>query len=235
MMNPSLKRLHFLSVVVLIAMTACTALQPEPTSTLPPTPGAQALLQTSIAQVTQAAAETQQAMPPETATPWATPTNTPPPTVIATIARTSTPGASATPEGICNRAGAGVPFDITIPDGMGFLPGQPFTKTWRLVNTGVCKWTRLYKLVYYSQNPMGAMQEQFLLDEVLPGNAVDLSVNFVSPGTPGVYQGNWMLQDPEGNLFGLGTFGDVPFNVRIEVFKELTPTPTAQPTATASP
>lgn len=103
--------------------------------------------------------------------------------------------------------------------------GQQFTKTWRLVNTGSCKWTRLYKLVFFSQNPMGAFQEQFLSGEVLPGQAIDLSVNFFAPTSPGTYQSNWMLQDQDGNLFGIGFNADGPFYVRIQVTNDPTPTP----------
>jgi len=82
---------------------------------------------------------------------------------------------------------------------------------------------------------MGAMQEQFLTGEVLPGQAIDLSVIFYAPTSPGVYQSNWMLQDPDGNLFGIGPNADAPFYVRIEVTQEPSPTPEASLTPTPKP
>ena len=197
---------------------------------LPPTPNLDQLMQTSVYEVTQAALLTQAALPSATNTPLPTATNTPLPSMIATIARTPTEAATATSEASCNRTGMGTPFDLTIPDGTQIVAGEKFTKTWRLVNSGSCKWTRLYKLVFYSQNPLGATYEQFLPGEVLPGYAVDLSVEFTAPLQPGTYRSNWMLQAPDGTLFGLGMNADTPFYVSIVVVEQPATTPTPSPT-----
>lgn len=190
------------------------------------------LMQTAMMQLTYAHHETMLHQPTATPTPLFTATFTPWPTVIATIARTPTSDATPTMVTECNRAGAGVPFDVTIPDNTTMYAGESFVKTWRVVNSGSCKWTRLYKPVFYSQNAMGAQYENFLQGEVLPGQAIDLSLHFTAPINPGTYQGNWMLQDPDGNLFGLGMNADVPFYVRIIVDDQATPTPTETPTET---
>jgi len=186
-------------------------------------------MQTSVFEVTQAAVLTQAALPSATFTPLPTATNTPIPTVIATIARTPTEVATATSEAACNRAGMGTPFDLTIPDGTQIPAGETFIKTWRLVNSGSCKWTRLYKLVFYSQNPLGATYEHFLPGEVLPGQAIDLSVEFTAPPQLGIYRSNWMLQAPDGSLFGLGMNADTPFYVSIVVVEQPTTTSTPSP------
>ena len=219
-------------VVLLIVLGFISACMPQtltPTE-LPPTPNLDQLMQTSVYEVTQAALLTQAALPSATFTPLPTATNTPLPSMIATIARTPTEAATATSEASCNRTGMGTPFDLTIPDGTQIVAGEKFTKTWRLVNSGSCKWTRLYKLVFYSQNPLGATYEQFLPGEVLPGYAVDLSVEFTAPLQPGTYRSNWMLQAPDGLLFGLGMNADTPFYVSIVVVEQpattLTPSPT---------
>jgi len=219
-------------IVLLIALgmvSACLPQTPMPTE-LPPTPNLDQLMQTSVFKVTQAAVLTQAALPSATFTPRPTATNTPIPTVIATIARTPTEAATSTSEAACNRAGMGTPFDLTIPDGTQIPAGESFVKTWRLVNSGSCKWTRLYKLVFYSQNPLGATYEHFLPGEVLPGYAVDLSVEFTAPLQLGTYRSNWMLQAPDGSLFGLGMNADTPFYVSIVVVEQPTATPTPSPT-----
>jgi hypothetical protein len=118
---------------------------------------------------------------------------------------------------------AGVPFDVTIPDDTVMQPGQSFTKTWRLVNNGTCKWTRLYAVVFFSGNPMEAHQTNYLNAEVLPGQSIDVSVEFIAPFESGTYQSNWMLQSQAGELFGLGPNGDAPFWVRIQVVGPPTP------------
>ena len=219
-------------VVLLIVLGFISACMPQtltPTE-LPPTPNLDQLMQTSVYEVTQAALLTQAALPSATFTPLPTATNTPLPSMIATIARTPTEAATATSEASCNRTGMGTPFDLTIPDGTQIVAGEKFTKTWRLVNSGSCKWTRLYKLVFYSQNPLGAIYEQFLPGEVLPGYAVDLSVEFTAPLQPGTYRSNWMLQAPDGTLFGLGMNADTPFYVSIVVVEQPATTPTPSPT-----
>jgi hypothetical protein len=114
-------------------------------------------------------------------------------------------------------------------------PGQRIVKTWRLVNNGACKWTRLYSLVFFSGNPMGAIQSQFLPAEILPGAVVELSVEMFAPFEPGFYQSNWMLMAPGGELFGRGPNGDAPFWARIQVVERYTETPTPTPTETETP
>lgn len=223
------RRLVVVLLIVLGFISACMPQTPIPTE-LPPTPNLDQLMQTSVFEVTQAAVLTQAALPSATNTLLPTATNTPIPTVIATIARTPTEATTVTSEATCNRAGMGTPFDLTIPDGSQIPAGEKFTKTWRLVNSGSCKWTRLYKLVFYSQNPLGATYEHFLPGEVLPGYAVDLSVEFTAPLQPGTYHSNWMLQAPDGSLFGLGMNADTPFYVSIMVVEQPTTTPTPSPT-----
>lgn len=226
---------RFLLLFLTLSMLAACrpASSPTPLASLPPMLSEEDLLQTSIAQVTQAAFETLAFLP--TATTTSTPTPLPQITQIATIARSATPEPTPTSDLPCNKAGAGVPFDITIPDDSRMYAGQEFTKTWRLVNRGSCKWTRLYKLVFFSQNSMSAQYEQFLSGEVLPGQAIDLSVKFYAPLAPGSYQSNWMLQDPNGNLFGIGFNADGPFYVKIIVTNDPTPTPTITLTPSPTP
>jgi hypothetical protein len=60
---------------------------------------------------------------------------------------------------------------------------------------------------------------------ILPGETVDLSVNLVAPGTPGIYRGDWQLRNSSGRLFGTSSTANQPFWVLIEVV--LTPTSTA--------
>ncbi len=196
---------------------------------------AEALAQTLAAEATQLFQLTLAAF--QNATPTESPSPAPSvePTQNPTNARSPTPGQTPTESGGCNRAAAGVPFDVSIPDESPMQPGQRFVKTWRLVNNGTCKWTRLYTLVFFSGNPMGAIQSHFLSGEVLPGAVVELSVEMFAPMDMGFYQSNWMLMAPDGELFGLGPNGDAPFWARIQVMEKNTDTPTPTATATETP
>ncbi len=51
--------------------------------------------------------------------------------------------------------------DLSLPDlGMTapavLMPGQPFTKAWRVLNTGTCTWDDTYQLVFAYGSPAGA-------------------------------------------------------------------------------
>jgi hypothetical protein len=148
------------------------------------------------------------------------------------------PSQTATPHTLCNQAAAGNPIDVTIPDDSLLTPGQSFTKTWKLVNAGTCTWTTAYSASFFYGDSLAAPESVALPEDVLPAHSVEISLEMVAPSTPGTYQGNWKLSDPEGSLFGIGPNGDSPFWVRIIVRESQTSTPTAtygpSPTSTAT-
>ena len=111
-------------------------------------------------------------------------------------------------------------------------PGQDFTKTWRLKNTGSCTWTKAYSLAFVSGDSMGAPASTSLPGEVPPGATVDLSINLKAPTRPAKYTGYWKLRNEAGVLFGVQA--DEPFYVVIEVVGP-TPSPTITPTLTTTP
>jgi uncharacterized protein YkwD len=106
---------------------------------------------------------------------------------------------------------------VTIPDGSSLAPGFRFTKTWRLMNAGNCTWTPAYKLVYASGDLMGAVGAVSFLHDVKSGEMVDISVELTAPQQPGTYQGNWMLKNAQGQVFGIGPNADGAFWVNIVV------------------
>jgi hypothetical protein len=91
--------------------------------------------------------------------------------------------------------------DVTIPDGTQLIPGQGFTKTWRIKNTGSCEWTTSYKLVFLTGEAMGG-QPVALPNNVKSGEQVDVSVVLVAPNKAGDLQGVWRLADDKGTQFG---------------------------------
>jgi len=250
-----------LSILLFFTFVACSS-TPEET----PTPGlnqnqtqayetvAARITEVSQDLATQAALEN---VPTDTGLPTLTPepklSDTPPnPTAVeSTFTPTPTTASSASD---CDRAEAGLPIDVTIPDDTQFSPGASFVKTWRLVNIGTCTWTTGYALVFFSGEKMGGPDVVPLNSNVATGQVVDLSVNLTAPSSAGSYQGNWMLRNPSGVLFGIGPQGNSFFWVRIVVPGEgststntptgsttpdgsatSTPTPTLTPTTGAEP
>lgn len=164
---------------------------------------------TQVAQ-TVIAEQTQNA-PTATFTP--TPTDLP----TATAAPTFTPVTPTPTQRLIPCDAAVFISDVSVPDGSIFPPNARFTKTWRLQNVGTCTWTTSYSLVYVSGERMGAPNVIPLAGSVVPGQTVDLSVEFIAPNNPGTYRSNWMLRNSQSQLFGIGRENDDPFWALIRV------------------
>jgi hypothetical protein len=156
------------------------------------------------------------------------PTAEPPPTQAPTPPTQPTPSSTTAPAGCTNRAM--FVTDVTIPDDAVITPGDAFTKTWRLRNSGTCTWTSSYALVFSHGDQMGGAAAVPLAGAVSPGDTVDLSVDLVAPVNPGTYQGFWKLRNNSNVLFGIGASGTDPFWVKI-VSQPPSPTPTVTPTS----
>jgi hypothetical protein len=105
--------------------------------------------------------------------------------------------------------------DVTIPDDTVFAPGEVFTKTWRIRNTGSCHWGPDFNLVFVAGDRMEG--DPTPLPVVLAGDQADLSVSLTAPLIEGEYRGDWQLQNPDEELFGaVGEIG-LTFFVKIIV------------------
>ena len=210
-MHKHLITLTILLVLSTLALAACNLQAPTPTDV----PG---LEQTQAVATVQALFTNQ----PPTATEvilavTATPEPSATPTEVGTITATLPPSATPSPtQGDCTNL---IDFidDITVLDDTVFLPGQTFTKTWRLKNVGTCTWTTAYSLVFVDGNNLNATSPVLLPTSVAPNTEVDLSVTMTAPGVPGTYTSNWMLRSPSGTNFGLGADSTRPFWTRIVV------------------
>ena len=110
------------------------------------------------------------------------------------------------------------------------FPGQPFTKSWRIRNTGTCTWDSAYYLDFARGNMPGARMGGTpvnLRGPIAPGAVYDISVNLVAPLISGVYQGLWEMHTGVGD--GLGQA------LRVGVQVAGAPTPTPMPTQTPVP
>ncbi|MBE0699603.1 MAG: hypothetical protein IH586_21980 [Anaerolineaceae bacterium] len=124
--------------------------------------------------------------------------------------------------------------DVTIPDGTKMVPGQTFTKTWRLRNLGSCSWDNRYAMVFASGDAMGAAAVINLPGTVPANTTVDLSIEMKAPATPGKYMCSWKLRNPAGQVFGV--VADQPFFAQITVIEPtVTITPTQARTFTLTP
>lgn len=200
------RRLFILpALVILLLLSACNLPRPNATAETPGDPIGTAAAQTVAALSTQL-------QPKITITPAIT--NTSP--VVAT---TTTPPVQVTSDGTPAKTCDAGEFvsDVTIPDGTSMTPGQAFTKTWRLKNTGSCTWTTSYRVVFDSGVSLGAPASFNLPTSVPPDAIVDISVQMKAPDVVKDYQSNWKLQNAAGVTFGLGEDGTKSFWVKIKV------------------
>ncbi len=181
-----------------------------------------ALIETSVAGTVAAGfddpAESEEAVVSVTPDPGVDETD-PPPASDTPNVDTPTPSKTPIP---CNL-GRFV-TDVTIPDGTVFEPGENFTKTWRLKNTGSCAWTSGYDIVFSGGDGMSAPGSvQITAGTVNPGQNVDVSVTLTAPAAEGTYRGNWQLRDPSDIIFDIENSSNDVFWVEIKV-KEPAPT-----------
>jgi hypothetical protein len=187
MKNPAkIFMLANLVMVTALLLSACGAGKPQPTPTLSVAEIQTAAVGTFAAGLTQTAF----AMPTSTATntPTATATPTPFPTAIAAVPTSSCYGLT----GIS---------DVTIPDNTPMVPGQTFTKTWLVRNSGTCPWAVGFKFAFTSGDAMAGTT--LVMDKaVSPGGQINLSIAMTAPAKTGVVRGNWRMSTLAGVFFG---------------------------------
>lgn len=91
--------------------------------------------------------------------------------------------------------------DVTIPDDMQMAPGQAFTKTWRVRNSGTRPWGSGFKLDFIGGVNMGR-QLSVSLPATAPGSVTEISMEMVAPLAPGTHFADYRLKDEKGIPFG---------------------------------
>lgn len=145
-----------------------------------------------------------------TQTALAAPTETPFPTLtasatfepFATSAGGAIPLASATTSGggnACYR----MTFanDVSIPDNTAMKPGENFTKTWKVLNSGTCAWDAGFKFAFTGGEQMSGVTFT-LAAAVAPNATLDIPVAMIAPNKTGKLRGNWRMQTAGGQFFG---------------------------------
>jgi hypothetical protein len=197
------KLVIMLTLLAALVLSACGGSEAEATPTL------------SVEQIQTLAVMTYQAQLTQTA--LANPTSTPSPTESPTPAATFAAPTEGSPAalGTAPVTGGGqssscyaLAFvrDVTIPDGTQMTPGQSFTKTWLVSNTGSCAWESGFIFNVVGGNSMGGVAVT-LNQRVEPGRQYEFSVPMIAPtNASGEVTGTWRLADANGSFFGDGVF-----------------------------
>lgn len=199
MLKNRLKRVHILLLAGVLLMASCGAGPAEGTVT--PTQSVSEIQTRAVGTFSSALTLTALAQPSET--PTSTPAPTLPPLATSTL---GTPFSGTTP-GVPVSGGTGSCYaltfvkDISIPDNTQMDPGETFTKTWQVLNSGSCAWDAGFKFQNTGGNAMGATA--LALPSAVPSGATfDLSVPMTAPNASGTVRGNWRMSTAGGEFFG---------------------------------
>ncbi|MGZ9225547.1 MAG: NBR1-Ig-like domain-containing protein [Anaerolineales bacterium] len=183
-----------------LLLTACGANVPELTPTV--TFSADQIRTEAVATFSMALTETAFAAPSNTPVATLTPLPT-----LSTLA-TSTGGipfGGATSVGATSAVTScyGLTFasDVSIPDNTAVTPGQSFTKTWKVKNSGSCAWDAGFKFAFVNGDAMGGTTYT-VPSSVAAGAVVDISVAMVAPNKTGTIRGDWRMSTASGQFFG---------------------------------
>jgi uncharacterized protein YkwD len=126
-------------------------------------------------------------------------------------AMTTTPGTPDGTEGTAGSASTTGPCqdsallleDVTVPDNAQMTRGTKFTKTWRFMNSGKCKWSG-YTISFVAGDRMETPASA-PIPETEPGKTVDVSVELTAPSIDGSYTGFYELKNDKGETLSIGT------------------------------
>jgi len=216
--------IHVRKTVTLVMLAAaligsCAGQPPES-----PTPDINSVLTQSVGTFAAQFFQTQTAMvTPATPTPINTPTPIPTTTPLAlpsplapaTVFVTAIVYPSVTPTGTqytptvnpstlaygCNNLG--LIRDVTIPSGTEVRPGERFTKTWQVANTGTCDWLFGYRVAPVSGYSLAEDPVRISGNFPVPkGEWRQVSFSASAPSEPGTYTQYWQMNDGSGHSFG---------------------------------
>ena len=198
------KILIILTLLVALVLSACGGGDAEPTPTLSVDQVQTLAVITFQAQLTQTALAKPSSTPLPTNTPMPVVTFASPASSSAVIPTNTTIASSGGTSSTCY--GLSYVSDVTIPDNTQVKPGESFTKTWRVLNSGTCAWESGFVFKLASGDAIGGSSVT-LNQRVESGQQYDFSVQMVVPSNKtGELKGTWRLSDANGSQFGDGVY-----------------------------
>jgi len=119
------------------------------------------------------------------------------------------PDSAATPDLSVCELGASVVSETVAP-GTIFRPGEEFTQTWEIMNTGTCHWGGSIAVTRREGDVLGAVRA-VPLPSTSPGEVAVVSVPMRAPQAAGSYETVWQV------CLGDSECADAPLRIRIAV------------------
>jgi hypothetical protein len=180
-------------IMLSLLMSGCGGSEAEATPTL----SVESIQTYAVGTFSSGLTQTALAAPTNTPTPTSTVTPLPIATLVNITPFATTIGVN--PTSSCNMMS--YVNDVTIPDNTPMAPGETFTKTWKVKNSGTCAWEAGYKFAFTSGDAMNGAT--YTLPQSVPANTVvDISIEMTAPNKPGSVRGNWRMSTTAGQFFG---------------------------------
>ncbi|MEK6194713.1 MAG: NBR1-Ig-like domain-containing protein, partial [Deltaproteobacteria bacterium] len=110
-------------------------------------------------------------------------------------------------EQVCNAADlVAASYQVNLDDSDS--SGTGFTLALRLTNMGTCTWTTEYAVLLVGNNGLPLLETQYFSTTAVPGQTVDLLIDLTKPEDFEDFSPAWILQDPQGDVFGHGENAD---------------------------
>ncbi len=147
------------------------------------------------------------------------------PTIAITNTVTGTPPTATLPASAYGCNNLTLLYDI-YPNGSNIMkPGQNFTMTWKVHNSGTCEWKSYYRLTLVSGTNFDAPNVN-IGKIIAPDRNPEVSLNMDAPRKTGTFTAYYRMADGDGHMFG------ATLVVSIKVQNDATDTP--QPGSTAT-
>ncbi|XP_038894266.1 protein JOKA2 isoform X2 [Benincasa hispida] len=95
--------------------------------------------------------------------------------------------------------------DVNVFDGTVIAPSTPFTKIWRLRNSGTSNWPRGTQLMWTGGDKFShssSVEIAVPADGLPLGQEIEIAVDFTTPPHSGQYTSYWRMASPSGQRFG---------------------------------
>jgi len=104
----------------------------------------------------------------------------------------------------------------TIPDDAPPMqPGQNFTKTWTIRNSGATTWNSGYKLHWDGGSHLSNHADVAIIGTVPPGSNYTFSISMTAPATPGAYREDWRFLNPDNATITVNSSATIWVSIRV--------------------
>ncbi|KAK9684791.1 hypothetical protein RND81_10G232700 [Saponaria officinalis] len=117
-------------------------------------------------------------------------------------------------------------MDVNVVDETTMAPSTPFTKIWRMRNSGKVPWKHGLNLLWVGGDRFSSSDSAEIpvpVNGVDVASDLDIAVNFIAPDLPGRYISYWRMAEPSGHMFGQRVWVQIQVDSSLDLTRESSP------------